>query len=158
MSESGVSTGVVVSLNVSNGGVPKRAVTEVSITRGGVVGDRQRDLRHHGGPDRAVSIFSLERINALHAEGHPIAPGTAGENVTLSGLDWDRVVPGSRLRLGDVELEVTAFAAPCQTIRGSFADEAFVRISPKVHPGWSRVYAKVLREGTLRIGDGAVML
>jgi len=108
---------------------------------------------HHGGPDRAVCLYSLERINALRAEGHPIGPGTAGENVTIAGLDWDRVTPGTRLVLGAVELEITAFAAPFETIVGSFGDKRSTRISQKVHPGWSRVYARVLTEGELAAGD-----
>ena len=64
------------SINVSRGGVPKTSVFEALVTEHGVDGDRQHDLRHHGGPDRAVSLFSLELIQALQREGHPIAAGT----------------------------------------------------------------------------------
>jgi MOSC domain-containing protein YiiM len=59
-----------------------------------------------------------------------------------------------RIRLGDeVLLEVASFTSPCKTIRASFIDGEFVRISQKLHPGWSRVYARVLREGEIRFGD-----
>ena len=37
----------------------------------------------HGGPERALCLFSLERILELQAEGHPIFPGAAGENITI---------------------------------------------------------------------------
>jgi MOSC domain-containing protein YiiM len=147
----------VVSLNRSNGGVPKLAVEEARVTTQGMAGDRQGDLVHHGGPDRALSLYSLELIDQLQLEGHPITPGAVGENVTISGLDWSTVRPGTRLSLGDVEVEVTAFASPCATIRDAFVDREFVRISNKVHQGWSRVYARVLREGTLRTGDAVVV-
>lgn len=143
----------VASISRSSGGVPKLGVPSARVTARGVEGDAQRDRRHHGGPDRAVCLYSLERINALRAEGHPIGPGTAGENVTIAGLDWDRVTPGTRLVLGAVELEITAFAAPCETIVGSFRDKRSTRISQKLHPGWSRVYARVLAEGELAAGD-----
>lgn len=144
--------GVVVGVHVNpEGGVPKRPVDQALVTAGGVAGDRQRDLKHHGGPDRAVCLFSLERIEALVAEGHPIAPGTTGENLTVSGLDWDRLGPGDRLAVGDdVVLEITAPATPCRVIAGSFAGGQFTRISAKLHPGWSRLYARVLREGLVR--------
>lgn len=143
-------------LNRSDGGVPKLPVREGWAGRDGLEGDRQRDLRYHGGPKRALCLFSLERIEELRAEGHPIAPGTTGENVTLAGLDWSLLVPGTRLELGDeVEVEVTAFTVPCRNIAGSFRDGGFTRISEKLHPGWSRVYARVLREGRLREGDAA---
>jgi MOSC domain-containing protein YiiM len=96
----------------------------------------------------------LERIRELQQEGHPIEPGTVGENITLEGVDWELVVPGARIRLGnEVLLEVASFTSPCKTIQESFMDGRFVRISQKLHPGWSRVYARVLREGEIRFGD-----
>ena len=147
--------GRVVRINISDGGVPKSPVERARVTRDGVGGDRQNDLEHHGGPDRAVSVFALEVIEALRAEGHPIAPGTAGENLTVEGLDWSGVGPGARLALeGGVELEVASFASPCSTIAGSFIAGASKRISQKLHPGESRVYCRVVREGEVREGEG----
>jgi MOSC domain-containing protein YiiM len=102
-----------------------------------------------------VSLFSLEVIHALEREGHPIGIGTTGENLTLSGLDWSAVAPGAEVRVGPVRLQVTAYAAPCSNIEGSFAGGAVKRVSQKVHPGWSRVYARVLAGGVLRVGDPA---
>ena len=147
--------GRLASINVSTGGVPKTAVAEASVTEAGLAGDRQRDLRYHGGPDRAVSLYSLEAIEALRRQGHPIGAGTTGENLTLAGLDWGAVVPGAEIRVGPVRLQVTGYAAPCSNIAGSFADRAFVRISQKLRPGWSRVYARVLAGGVVRVGDPA---
>jgi MOSC domain-containing protein YiiM len=147
-------TARVVSVNISGGGVPKRPVTGAKVMLSGLQGDDHDDKKHHGGPERAVCIFSLERIRALQREGHPIDAGTAGENVTVEGIDWDLIVPGVRMKLGDeVLLEVASFTSPCKTIKASFIDGRFVRISQKVHPGWSRVYARVLSEGEIRFGD-----
>lgn len=146
--------GTVVSINVSPGGVPKRRVSDAKVSQLGLQNDAQNDTKHHGGPERAVCVYSLERIHALQAEGHPIDVGSAGENVTVEGIDWDLVVPGTRIRLGEeVLLEVTAFTNPCKTIRESFTDGRFVRIAERWHPGWSRVYARVLSEGEIRFGD-----
>jgi MOSC domain-containing protein YiiM len=142
----------VVAINRSPGGVPKRSIPEVAISRDGLAEDGHVYHRH-GGPDKAVSLYALERIEALQAEGHPIAIGSTGENLTIAGLDWDAIVPGTRLRVGAVELECTDWAQPCATITGSFADGRSGRISPKTHPGWSRIYARVLVEGTVRTGD-----
>jgi MOSC domain-containing protein YiiM len=147
-------TGSVVSINVSGGGVPKRRVSGARVSSLGLLGDGHNDQKHHGGPERAVCLYSLEVIQALQREGHPIDIGTAGENVTVQGVEWELVVPGSRIKLGEeVSLEVAAFTTPCKTIRESFIDGAFIRISHKVHPGWSRVYARVLAEGEIRDGD-----
>ena len=147
-------TGTLVSINLSPGGVPKRRVSGARVSQLGLVGDAQNDTKHHGGPDRAVCLFSLERIRSLQTEGHPIDVGTAGENVTVEGINWELVVPGAQLRLGDqVLLEIASFTNPCKTIRASFADGEFVRIAQKLHPGWSRVYARVLSEGEIHFGD-----
>ena len=146
--------GRVVQISVSDGGVPKTAVPRATISETGVEGDRQRNLEYHGGPDRAVCLFSMERIRDLQAEGHAVAPGTVGENVTIEGVDWDAVQPRSRILLGDtVALEVTRYTAPCVNIKRAFADGNFARISHKRHAGWSRVYARVLVPGEVKTGD-----
>jgi len=54
---------------------------------------------------------------------------------------------------GGVELEVTQYTTPCATIRDSFRDLAFNRIKQALHPGDSRVYARVLRAGQIRVGE-----
>lgn len=151
--------GMITQISVSDGGVPKAAVVEAEVTVNGLVGDRQRHLKVHGGPQRAVCLWSQEIIEQLQAEGHAIAPGRAGENITLQGLDWAAIIPGVQLQLGDrVQLEVTDYAAPCRTIMRWFADRKYGRISQKHYPGQSRVYAKVRVEGTIRQGDRGIVL
>ncbi len=155
MSESGR----IVQISVSPGGVPKRPVESADVTAGGVAGDAQRDLEHHGGPDRALCLFPMELIRTLQAEGHPIAPGQIGENLTVEGLDWDTVAPGVRLLLGeDVLVEVTRYTSPCGNIRAAFTGGNYARVSQKRHPGASRVYARVLRTGAIRRGDPVRLL
>jgi MOSC domain-containing protein YiiM len=144
---------MVVSINTSDGGVPKLPVSEGQVGVNGVAGDRQRDLRFHGGPNRAVCLYSLEVIHSLQAEGHPITVGSAGENLTLSGVDWDAMTPGRRVRVGAVLLELTKYAHPCSNLVPYFRDGEFTRISQKVHPGSGRLYARVLEEGVVRTGD-----
>ncbi len=151
--------GRIFQLNVSDGGVPKLPVAEARVTAGGIVGDRQKHTVFHGGPERAVSLFSLEVIERVRAEGHPIEPGSTGENVTVAGVDWALLAPGARLALGgEVVLEVTGYAAPCGTIKASFAGGRFKRISQKVNPGESRLYARVVRTGRLAVGQSVRLL
>jgi MOSC domain-containing protein YiiM len=152
-------TGYVHQLNCSNGGVPKLPVPEAELTQTGLVGDRQAKPLIHGGPERALSLYSLELIESLRAEGHPISPGSAGENVTIAGLDWPSLAPGARLRIGDeVVVEITRYANPCPTIRHSFKGGEFKRISQKLTPGVSRLYARVISVGRIRAGDEVVVL
>lgn len=146
--------GMIFQLNRSDGGVPKQALRCAEVTVDGLAGDQQRDQVHHGGPERALCLYSLELIQALQAEGHPIYPGSAGENVTLRGIDWSLMTPGKRLRLGEqVAIEITSYTSPCSTIAESFTGNAYRRISQKVNPGWSRVYARVLQGGVLEVGQ-----
>jgi MOSC domain-containing protein YiiM len=100
-----------------------------------------------------VSLYSLELIDALQREGHPIVPGAIGENLTVAGLEWSAMLPGATIEIGPVRLVLTGFASPCKNIAPAFRDEHFVRVSQKVHPGWSRLYAKVEREGIISVGD-----
>ena len=147
-------SGRIFQLNASPGGVPKLAVREAQVTEVGISGDDHSFPDIHGGPERAVCLFSLERILELQAEGHPIFPGAVGENVTISGLDWNDVTPGQQLALGDeVLLEITSYTSPCNSIPDSFLDGKYQRISQKVYPGCSRVYARVLRPGKIAIGQ-----
>lgn len=151
-------TGQVVQINISSGGVPKLPVPVGEVTMAGLTGDRQRNLKFHGGPDRALCLWSLEVIERLQQEGHPIAPGSVGENFTLDSLNWASLAPGSQLYLGDqVRLEITDYAVPCRTIMGWFSDRRFSRISQKHHPGSSRLYARVLQGGWVSTGDRASM-
>jgi MOSC domain-containing protein YiiM len=145
-------------ISVSDGGVPKLPVREVLITRDGVSGDRQRSLKIHGGPDRAVCLYSWELIKALQAEGHNIYPGASGENLTLSGLMWVELQPGDRLIIGEaVTLEIVSYTAPCEHNARWFLNRDYSRISQKRHPGWSRLYARVLSEGRVRVGDAVIV-
>jgi MOSC domain-containing protein YiiM len=151
------SAGILKSVNVSDGGVPKRPIAHAVVRMSGVDGDRQRNLKVHGGPSRAVCLYSLDLIHALQAEGHPIAPGTIGENLTIAGLDWTTMTPGAIVDVGPVSLELTAYADPCRNIAGSFREAQILRVSAKRHPGWSRLYARVLVEGTVAIGDRVIL-
>lgn len=147
-------TGAIVQLAVSRGGVPKRAVATAEVTWLGLVGDVQRHTKFHGGPERALCLYALEVIERLRAAGHPIAPGTTGENVTIRGIDWATLGPGVRLALGDqVIVELTTPAVPCKQIADSFSDRKFVRIAAL---GEARLYARVVREGRLCAGDRVV--
>jgi MOSC domain-containing protein YiiM len=145
--------GRVTGLQRSSGGVPKLPVGQATVRMDGMEGDRQANRKYHGGPERALCLYSQERLDELAAEGHPAERGTLGENVTIGGLPWERVQPGARLTLGSVAAEVTGYAAPCRKIAPGFADGVVTRIGERVNPGWSRVYVRILTEGTVAVGD-----
>lgn len=150
--------GRVHQISTSNGGVPKLAIDSAVVDASGVVGDEQADKVHHGSPDQALCLYSLEVIETLRSEGHSIAPGSAGENITVSGLDWQQVVPGTRMKIGPVEIEITYYATPCAKNAPWFKDGKFNRMHASKHPGQSRVYARVLEGGPIATGDPVELL
>lgn len=151
--------GKVHQVSVSKGGVPKLPVDGAHVGKLGLSGDDQDNKIHHGGPERAVCLYSLELIERLRADGHPIVPGSVGENLTVAGVPWDELAPGARLRVGErVLLEISSYTTPCKKIAGSFEDGRFARVSQKTHPGESRLYARVLEEGDVRPGDDVELI
>jgi MOSC domain-containing protein YiiM len=151
--------GSITSINLSAGGVPKRPVNSAMITPAGLVGDRQRNRKVHGGPDRAVCLLAQEIIDDLAAQGHPIRPGSTGENVTIAGLDWSALKPGSRLTFADhVVLEITSYTAPCRNIAKSFTDGAIHYLDQQQPHGRARLYARVLAPGLVSVGDKVTVI
>lgn len=150
-------TGQVRQLNASGGGVPKLPVEAVNVTRTGMVGDRQRDREHHGRPWQALCLWSAEVIDALAAEGHPIGYGSAGENVTISGIEWSTLRPGAWLRIGEALLETTPYAVPCRKNAPWFLGGDFGRMAHERQPGVSRIYAQVRSGGPVTVGDPVIV-
>lgn len=151
--------GRVVQVNVSVGGVPKLPVERAWVGWLGLEGDGHHEPTVHGGPHRAVCLFSMEAIRRLQAEGHPMAPGSVGENLTTEGIEWSLLPVGTRAQIGEsLVLELASPTMPCNTQRPNFTDGHFKRISIVLHPSDSRMYARVLAEGEVRPGDAVAIL
>jgi MOSC domain-containing protein YiiM len=149
--------GTVVQVSASGGGVPKVAIASATIDRRGVVGDHQADRKHHGRPLQALCLWSADVIAELQREGHPISAGAAGENITVTGIDWTTIRSGIRLAIGDALVEVSGYATPCAKNARWFRDREFARIDHANHPGSSRAYAWVLEGGTVEPGAPVIV-
>lgn len=133
-------------------GIFKTPVPEARVTALGLEGDAIIDTAHHGGRDQAVYVYGQPdydwRSKELRRE---LAPGTFGENLTITDLHSAEIHIGDRFLIGDVTLEVTSPRIPCRTFAARMDDKLFVkRFLAANRPG---VYARVLREGTVRPGD-----
>ena len=151
------SEGVVASVNLNRGGVPKPPVDGTRIVRLGLDGDGHATPEPtHGGVDGAVCLYAQEAIERVRADGHRAFPGAYGENLTLLGIDWSMLAPVDRLAIGDPDagalLELVTYASPCQTIAPWFTERRIARVSAQVHPEDARWYARVLREGPVAPG------
>ena len=128
----------------------------------GVAGDRQADLRLHGGPDKAVYAYPSEhyafwaahRAAALKCAA-PLPPGSMGENLTLQGLLEIEVWIGDRLQVGDALLEVTEPRRPCFKLNAKMGFGHAVKLMAQ--SGFSGFYMRVLREGRVQADDPIVL-
>ena len=156
----GPSTGVLLSVNVSPGGVPKRPIASGRMGWRGIEGDAHRQPEPiHGTPAQAACLYAIESIERVREDGHQAFPGAYGENLTLAGLDWAGLRRGDRLRIGDDGplLMLTDFATPCETQARWFIGGRTGRISARAHPEDARWYASVVEEGPIAPGDAVVL-
>jgi MOSC domain-containing protein YiiM/SAM-dependent methyltransferase len=149
--------GLVVSVNLNDGGVPKPPVDRAHIGQLGLAGDGHHDTVNHGGEMAAVCLYSQEAIERVRADGHRAFPGAYGENLTLLGIAWGELKGGDRLAIGNGEdgplLELTTYATPCETQAHWFVGGRIGRISHAAYPQDARFYARVLRDGDVAPGD-----
>ncbi|MCC7207090.1 MAG: MOSC domain-containing protein [Anaerolineae bacterium] len=130
--------------------IPTAAPVAVGVE--GLVGDVISNKKHHGGPDQAVYIYG-GRDYAWWAEalGESLAPGTFGENLTISDLESAPVCIGDRLQVGEALLEITGPRIPCAKLAARMGDPQFVkRFKEAERPG---LYCRVIRTGNVCAGD-----
>ncbi len=143
--------GHVAHLHASKG-LPKKAIESATVTWKGLAGDAQKSRVHHGRPWQALCIWSTQALDALRASGHPIEPGFAGENITVSGIAADAFRPGAQFRCGNVRGFLTAYTLPCSKNSQWFVDKDFNSMHHE-HGPLSRVYAMVTHTGDIGVGD-----
>ncbi len=103
--------------------------------------------RHAGRPLRQVSILNAETVNELAQRGMPVEPGVLGENITVEGVQVMQLADGSRLRIGDAELEITGDRPSCREMLEVHRDVL------KAMTGRAGKMARVVTGGTVRPGD-----
>ena len=124
----------------------------IRVTKLGLEGDVIVSKKHHGGPDQAVYVYGGTDYRWWANElGKEIAPGTFGENLTISELESAQFNIGDMLHTPEVTLQVTAPRIPCNTFATRMEDPQWVkRFRDAEKPG---LYCRVLREGFARAGD-----
>ena len=121
-------------------------------------GDRQADLRVHGGWDKAVYAYPSEFYELWSRERPELefGPGTFGENLTTEGLIDGDVSVGDRFRVGTAELVVTQPRIPCFKLGIKMGRDEFV--TEFLDRGLLGFYLAVAREGEVAAGDPIVEL
>lgn len=135
----------VIAVCRSAGGVPKLPMDEAQVVVDGIVGDLHAHAKHNR-PDRALSLLDLEVLEELVAEGFALAPGVAGENLTLAGLHVQKLAPGTLLAIGDVVVRLEQPRKPCYVL------DAIHPQLKEATVGRCGFMASVVRGGTIRPG------
>ena len=138
----------VISINISKGGIPKLPVESLYLNTDGFVGDGHNHEKHRT-PIQAVCLQDIEKLYELSKEGYVLAAGTTGENLTVSNLNVNSLSIGTTLNFSSgVVLELTKVRKPCYVLDA---------IDPNLKTdivGRCGMYAKVLKEGIISVGDG----
>jgi MOSC domain-containing protein YiiM len=158
--------GIIVQINVSLGGIPKRPIASGMLTPLGLAGDACAHPQIHGGPVQAVLLIAAETIDELKARGYPVFYGALGENLTTRGLDYRQLRIGHQLRAGAAVLEITKVRGPCgaldvygPAIKQEIYDSQMTAGDP-TSPRWgmSGFYARVIQPGTVHPNDPVLVL
>ena len=153
--------GTIVQVNVSRGGLPKRAIGVGMIAPLGVEGDGHDHPQFHGGTEKAILLIASEVVDELVRRGYPVFYGALGENLTTRGIDVRAVRIGDTIRAGGATLQVTAWRVPCSqldvygpAIKQEIYDKK-VKAGDPSSPRWgmSGWYCRVTAAGPVGAGD-----
>ena len=109
----------------------------------GLVGDRYHGTRH-----RHVTIQAQNALDEAAVElGRSFEPQLTRRNITVDIGPIPRV-PGERLRIGQVELEVVRIAAPCRLLDDTIGPGAARALSQR-----AGTIFRILTSGEIKLGD-----
>lgn len=128
----------------------------VEIKSLGIAGDAICNKKHHGGPDQALYLFGGADYAWWEQElGQKLAPGTFGDNLTISELESGQFNVGDYLHIGEVTLQVTSPRIPCGTFATRMGDPQWVKkFRTAEKPG---LYVRVIKEGVIKAGDAVTV-
>jgi len=137
----------VLSINISQGGIPKLPIESVCVTENGLEGDGHNHDKHNN-PIQAVCLQDIEKLKELKKEGYALDSGATGENLTVKNLNVNALSIGTILKFSKgVVLEISKVRKPCYVLD---------TIDPKLKEdisGRCGMYAKVLEKGSIAVGD-----
>ena len=125
----------------------------------GLEGDSVADTRVHGGPDKAICVYSADHFAYWRGDlglGEAFGPAAFGENFTVEGFAEPDVCVGDRWRVGEAELEVSQPREPCWKLARRWKQKDLtLRVLQTGYTGW---YVRVLKEGAVEACDPIELL
>ena len=133
-------------------GICKQPVTgPLRLGRSGFERDGVGDMKHHGGDDKAVCVYSLEHYPYWKdVLGIKLPAAAFGENLTVSGLNEEDICIGDVFELGTALLQVSQPRQPCRTLAARYGRDDLVKLV--ADSGYTGFYFRVLKEGIVQKG------
>jgi MOSC domain-containing protein YiiM len=126
-----------------NKGERKKNVGKAKVLPGlGLEGDAHAGFEH-----RQISLLALESIQKMRDKGLEVTPGDFAENLTTEGLDLPLLPVGTKLKIGEIVLEVSQIGKTCHN-RCAIYYQAGDCVMPK-----EGIFAIVLKGGTVNTSD-----
>lgn len=138
-------------------GICKRSVSEpLHLKKLGFEGDGVADLKHHGGQDKAVCVYSIEYYPYWEKVlGIKLPPAAFGENLSVSNLHEDDVCIGNIFQVGTAIVQVSQPRQPCKTLAARYGKNNLVKLV--VDSGRTGFYFRVLEEGVVKRGNRLIL-
>ncbi|AYE35759.1 MOSC domain-containing protein [Clostridium septicum] len=129
-------------------GTAKVMVNEVNVIEDfGIEGDA-----HAGKWHRQVSLLALEKIENFRSKGANVNFGAFGENLVVEGIELNKLPVGQRIKVGEVELEVTQIGKKCHD-----KCAIFYQVGQCIMPT-NGIFTKVIKGGKIKVGDECILL
>jgi MOSC domain-containing protein YiiM len=139
-------------------GICKKPVSgQVTLRALGFDGDGVADSKNHGGPDKAICVYSLDHYPFWEKTLGVMLPAAAfGENLSVSNLKEDDVCIGDIFLLGTATVQISQPRQPCTTLAARYGRNDLVKLV--INSGFSGFYFRVLQEGEVRVGAPLVLV
>lgn len=122
----------------------------------GFENDGVGDLKHHGGNDKAVCVYSLAHYPYWEETlGMKLPAAAFGENLTVSHMDEGNICIGDIFQLGTALVQASQPRQPCRTLAARYGRDDLIKLV--VDSGRTGFYFRVLEEGKVEQGTALIL-
>lgn len=138
-------------------GICKKPVQgALNLTKSGFECDGVADLKHHGGVDKAVCVYSVDHYPYWEEVlGMKLTYAAFGENLSVSNVHETECCIGDIFQLGAATVQISQPRQPCKTLAARYGRNDLIKLV--VDSGRTGFYLKVLEEGRVKTEDRLVL-
>lgn len=131
----------------------KKGTAKIMVNEANVIEDFGIEGDAHAGKwHRQVSLLALEKIEDFRLKGANVDFGAFGENLVVEGIELNKLPIGQRIKIGEVELEVTQIGKQCHD-----KCAIFYQVGECIMPT-NGIFTKVIKGGKIKVGEECTLL